>query len=68
MRVQVLTDFKDGYESFKAGEVREIDDDRAKVFAGYGWVEVAGVTAEAAPAAATLNIHSARLGVSNRGI
>jgi hypothetical protein len=63
MKVRILIDFKDGYDSFSRGEVREMEMDKAKKFAGYGWVAAKGVeTGQQFVGSQTLDIQDGQLG------
>ncbi len=63
MKARILIDFKDGYDSYSKGELREMADDKIKQFAGYGWVAAEGVeTGQPFVGEQTLNIHDGQLG------
>ena len=63
MKVQILIDFKEGYDTYRQGEVREMSAGAARKFAGYGWVAAQGIeTAKPFVGEQTLNIHDGLLG------
>lgn len=66
MKARILIDFKDGYENYHRGELREMADDKIRQFAGYGWVAAEGVeTGTPFTGSQTLNIHDGQLGHSS---
>jgi hypothetical protein len=63
MKVQILIDFKDGYDSYSRGEVREMSEQKVRQFAGYGWVAAQGVNTGALfNGEATLAIQDGQIG------
>lgn len=66
MKVQIVISFKDGYDAYHAGEVREMSEEKARQFAGYGWVAAQGVEAGSLHTGpATLNIHDGQIGLTS---
>lgn len=62
---EILKPFKDGRDSFAAGEKRAMDAARAAKFARRGWVLVQGVTPESdVPKHQTLEIEDGLIGHS----
>lgn len=64
MKIKCLTTFLDGRDRFEAGDVRQVDDDRAARFIGAGWAADAaggGSAAGDAPADVTLDVQSSQL-------
>lgn len=64
MKINCLTTFKDGRDTFEAGDVRTVDDARGAYFVAHGWAAPVGGDA-AAPAAqpeTDLNINSSTIG------
>lgn len=39
MQIRVVQSFKHGYDSYHAGEVREVSDEDAAYFKAHGWTE-----------------------------
>lgn len=64
MKIKCLTTFLDGRDRFEAGDVRQVDDDRAARFIAAGWAADAagsGSAVGAVPAEVTLDVQSSQL-------
>lgn len=62
MKIRCLTTFLDGRDRFEAGDVRQVDDDRAARFIAAGWAaDAAGdevLPQAASPASVDLDVHN----------
>lgn len=72
MKYPILHTFRDGYDTFHEGEVREMSEEKARKYAACGWVYIDGVTPNipSIPAGveSSLDIDNARLGMVTKGI
>jgi hypothetical protein len=66
MRIECKTTFKDGTDTFEAGDIRTVSDVRAHAFIAHGWAaEVGKDAAPTATGSVDIDIHNSALGLGD---
>jgi hypothetical protein len=66
MRIECKTTFRDGTDTFHAGDIRTVDDPRAYGFIALGWAAEVGQPAKPqSTGEVTLDIHTSTLGLGD---
>ena len=66
MRIECKTTFRDGPETFEAGDIRTVSDERAYGFIALGWAAKVGEAAvPMSSGTVTLDVHNSTLGMGD---